>query len=89
MKVRKYEYNYELGRDRERERGSACNCLGRKREGGAEREQRCKRIIEGGPNGTLLCASNFSGPCKWPAWRDSTLGDGGGGKEEEEGEREK
>lgn len=50
-----YECNYEPEREREGERERAI--VGRKRgEGGAEREQRCKRIIEGGPNGTHFYA---------------------------------
>lgn len=69
-----YECNYEPERERERA------IVGRKRgEGGAERAAMQAYYRGRAEWNTLLCASNFSGPCKWPARRDSTLGVGGGG----------
>lgn len=71
-----YECNYEPERERERAR----NCRAEKRGGGSGKRAAVQAYYRGRAEwNTLLCASNFSGPCKWPARRDSTLGVGGGG----------
>ena len=70
-----YECNYEPERERERAR----NCRAEKRGGGSGESSDASDYRGRAEWNTLLCASNFSGPCKWAARRDSTLGVGGGG----------